>query len=272
MAYDNFKPTVWSTKIQTELEKFCILLESCNREFQGEVGEGKRVKIIGATRPTAKIYIPGTVIDSAETPQETAIYLDINQYRYTHFMVDDVDEAQSMPGVMEALMKGSAEQLAEERDTYIASLAANATHISASSSGNSADEAKALVDAAFVQLWTNGVKINSDVVIELTPWFYSQFKDKMTALYTANVDMLKSGIVGMYNGAQVKISNNLYNDGTDDYMMVRTNKAIAFAGGISNVEAYRPDLLFSDAIKALDTFGAKIVRPKELYVIKAHNS
>jgi len=76
----------------------------------------------------------------------------------------------------------------------------------------------------------------------------------------------------MYNGAVVKMTNNLYNDGTDDFMFIRTKSAIAFAGGISKVEAYRPEKLFSDAIKALDTFDAKIVRQKEIYVVKAHKS
>ncbi len=272
MAYDNFKPTVWSAHIQTELEKNCVLLEACNTRFQGEAGEGKRVKIIGATRPTAKTYLPGVQIEDAETPSDTSVYLDTNQYKYTHFLVDDIDEAQSVEGLMQAYMKGSAEELAEQRDAYVASLAKNATLCSASTAVAGEDAAKALIDEGFVTLWDNGVKISGDVVIEVTPWFYSLFKNRLSELYTNNVELIKKGIVGMYNGAVVKMTNNLYSDGTDDYMYIRTKNAIAFAGGISKVEAYRPEKLFSDAIKALDTFGAKIIRPKELYVVKAHRS
>ena len=76
--------------------------------------------------------------------------------------------------------------------------------------------------------------------------------------------------VGVQTLDRVKISNLLYSDGTDDYLMVRTKKAIAFAGQINETEAYRPEQLFKDAVKGLDTYGAKVVRPKELYVIKAH--
>ena len=43
MAYANFKPTVWSKKIQRELEKLCVMQEDCNTQWQGEVGVGKRV-------------------------------------------------------------------------------------------------------------------------------------------------------------------------------------------------------------------------------------
>ena len=53
-------------------------------------------------------------------------------------------------------------------------------------------------------------------------------------------------------------------------MMIRTKKAIAFAGQINETEAYRPEQLFKDDVKGLDTYGAKVVRPKELYVVKAH--
>ncbi len=272
MAYSNFKPTIWSKYIQTELERDCILVSSCNTQFQGEVGEGKRVKIIGAALPSVGTYTPGTNINAAETPADTSVYLDINQYKYVHFIVDDVDEAQSVEGLMQTYMKGAKEQLARTRDTYVAGLAASAPYASASTSTNTADEALAAVDAALVNLRKNDVPIGANVVIEVTPWFYSNFRSKLIALGTDNMDLIRQGVVGVYDGALVKMSNSLYNDTTDDYLMVRTKDAIAFAGGISKVEAYRPDLQFGDAIKMLDTFGAKIVRPKELYVIKAHNS
>ncbi len=54
--------------------------------------------------------------------------------------------------------------------------------------------------------------------------------------------------------------------------MIRTKKAIAAASGIEQTEAFRPETLFSDAIKGLHCYGAKVIRPKELYVILAHNS
>lgn len=81
---------------------------------------------------------------------------------------------------------------------------------------------------------------------------------------------MRKGIVGYYDNARVRVSNNLYNDNTDDYCMIRTKKAIAYVNQIDKVEAYRPDDLFNDAIKGLNVYGIKVVRPKELYVIRAH--
>ncbi len=272
MAYNNFKETIWSKKIQQELGKICVLQEACNTQWQGEVGLGKKVKIIGATRPTVKTYTPGSDIDAAQTPNDTSLFLEVDQYKYTHFIVDDVDEAQSVEGLMEAYMKGSAEELAEERDSYIASLAANAGTSSASEVVDTAEKAKAAVDKAFMTLWNAGVRIGTEMTVVLAPWFYNLFKDQLVSLSTDNAEMIHRGVVGMYNGAEVKISNNLYNDGTDDYMMVFTKNAIAFAHGIEKIDAYRPEKQFADAVKILDTYGGKVVRPDELYTIKARSN
>ena len=56
MAYNNFKPTVWSKHIQRELEKATVLQEDCNTEFEGEAKKGERVKILGVARPTIGTY------------------------------------------------------------------------------------------------------------------------------------------------------------------------------------------------------------------------
>ena len=271
MAYSNFKPTVWSKHIQRELEKATVLQEDCNTEFEGEAKKGERVKILGVARPTIGTYT-GQDIGAPEDVPDTAVYLPIDQAKFFNFGVDDVDKAQSVEGLMPALMAESSQALAIERDRYIASLAVEAGGFSNSTSVTTADAAKTAVDKAFVWLWEHDVKIGDDVVITVTPWFYNLFKDKLTTVATDNMEILRKGLVGTYNGARVKISNLLYNDGTDDYLMIRTKKAIAFAGQINETEAYRPEGLFKDAVKGLDTYGAKVVRPKELYVVQAHNS
>ena len=52
------------------------------------------------------------------------------------------------------------------------------------------------------------------------------------------------------------------------YNILRTEHAIAFIEQIDKVEAYRPEDAFEDALKGLYTFGAKVVRPDEIVVIK----
>ncbi len=271
MSYQNFKPDFWSKYIQGELGKLCVLHEDCDYTFEGEIKYGERIKILGVGRPTIGDYTGEDIGDPEKVP-DSSVYLDINRAKFFNFMVDDVDKAQGIDGLMEKLTEESAAGLAEARDTFLASLAPEAGALSASAAITTADGAKAAVDAAFEYLWNNGVKVSEQTSIIITTWFYNLFKDKLTDLYTDNVDLVKKGIIGMYNGAPVKLSNNLYNDGTDDYMMIKTKKAIAFAGQIEKTEAYRPHNLFADALKGLDVYGAKVVRPKELYVIRARKA
>lgn len=272
MAYNNFKPEIWSQYIQRELEKKCKLVADCWRQFEGEAKFGNKVRIQGIDPITIGDYT-GASIGVPQTMEGHTVELDIDQAKFFNFMVDDVDKKQSTPGLMEALMEEATYRLALASDSYIASLAgehSEAGMVSATTAITSAATAKKAIDAGLLELRNNNVGIEDNVVIEIAPFVYQLLRDNLAEVKTNNDELIKKGIVGMYDGAEVKMTNNLYTDGTDTYCMVRTKKAIAYVNQIEKVEAYRPDDLFSDAVKGLSVFGAKIVRPKELYVIKAH--
>jgi len=270
MAYSNFKPTIWSKFIQTELEKKCRLVEDCWTQFEGEAKQGSRVKILGVAAPDIFDYVAGEGIPAPTTIEGTEVMLDIDQAKAFNFMIDDVDRAQSVSGLMETLIKEATAKMAKTRDSYVASLAKDAESMSESLKITTGAEAKSAIDSALLALRENDVDIEDEVTITVSPFFYQLFRDAITELKTNNDELIKKGVVGMYDNCKVKLSNNLYNDGTDDYMMIRTKRAIAFAGAIDETEAYRPESHFADAVKGLNVYGAKIVRPKELYVIKAH--
>ena len=46
--------------------------------------------------------------------------------------------------------------------------------------------------------------------------------------------------------------------------VMRTKRAVAFAEQLSEIEAYRPEMRFSDAVKGLHLYGAKVIYPTEL--------
>lgn len=270
MAYSNFKPTIWSKFIQTELEKKCRLVEDCWTQFEGEAKQGARVKILGVTAPEVFDYVAGEGIPAPTTIEGTCVQLDIDQAKAFNFMIDDIDKAQSVGGLMETLIKEATAKMARTRDSYVASLAKDAEYYEDSNLYLSPEDAKNAIDRGLLQLRENDVDIDDEVVITVSPFFYQLFRDALTDIKSNNDELIKKGVVGMYDNCKVKVSNNLYNDGLDDYMMIRTKRAIAFAGAIDETEAYRPESHFADAVKGLNVYGAKIVRPKELYVIKAH--
>lgn len=267
-AITNFQQTIWSKKIQTVLETATGLRKHSDYQFEGEVKMGKELKILGVTRPTIRTYVPGTGL-TREGGTDSSQLLKIDQFRYFDFEIDDVEKAQSVPGLIEALSSEAALGLAESADEYIATLTADATYKSASY-----EIAKATIveeiEKGFAQLYANNCKSTDTFHLEVSPKFYTYLRPALTELFTDNVEMSKKGIVGKYGNALVSIENKLHDDTTDKWCLLRTTKAIAFAGQIDKVEAYRPQDAFSDAVKGLFVFGAKIVRPEQLYVIKAH--
>ena len=269
--YKKFKPVIWSKYFEKALGKFTIFEKDCNYQFKGEVGRGKEVKILGVTRPTIGDY-NGTDINKAEILDGNEQYLKIDQAKYFNFMVDDVDEAQAQDGLMEALMEEATRAMAECRDSYIAQLiATNADEDMISEvTITTKEDAKRAIDTGIQKLWENGISQKDDVTIYLNPAVYLLFQEYITETKTRNDEEIASGILGKYAGAKVKMSNNFYKDGEADCLFIKTDKAVAFASGIDNTEAYRPEGLFSDAVKGLNTFGGKVIRPRELYVMKVN--
>jgi hypothetical protein len=267
MSFVNFKPTIWSKYIQKELSLSCILVAGCWRQFEGEAKNASRVKILGVGRPTIKDYKKED-IDSPEDVETSGVYLDIDQAKYFNFGIDDVDKAQMKPDLMKDLMGEAKDALAEHRDSHVGKQALKAGKIAASAAIATAKEAVKVIDAGLLHLREQNVPQSTEIYVEL-PWFmYYLVQDDYIERDTNNSAMLAKGILGSYKGALVRPSNNLYNDGTDTLMMLRTKKAIAFVSAIDELEAYRPEKRFSDAIKGLNVYGAKVVRPKELYAAK----
>ena len=269
MAYENFKPIIWSKKVLLDLEKQMVMRQICNTNYEGEVGRGKTVRIICAARPTVRTYVPGTAIVTPEQPPDDDVLLPVDQYKYFNISVDDVDAAQADVNIMSAYAEAGALAMAEEADTCLAKLVAGGSNKLTKTDAIATEEAalKALREA-FVMLWNAGVKIGPNTYIGMSPWFYDLVKNALQSDLTNNEEMIKRGIIGTYNGAKVLMSNNLHNDGTYDNLFVAHKNAVTFADGIEEIEAYRPESSFSDAIKCLHTFGAKIVRPKEIVTLQ----
>lgn len=267
----NFKPMFWSKYIQTELEKDLILANWCDYQYDGELKEGSRLKIIGAVRPTIGTYTPGNDI-SVEDLGDNSQYLDITQADYFAFYVDDIDKVQSMPSALETQFSEAKKALAEKADAFIGEQAKNANSdmMSSSTDISGATSAFTVIDAGMQRLYENNVSVKTELAIELNAEHLILCRKELADIFTDNNEYIKKGVAGKYNNAYIKLSNNLYNDGTDDYEMIRTKKAIAFAGQIDKVETCKAEKRFADIIKGLHVYGAKVVRPQELYVIKVH--
>lgn len=222
---------------------------------------------MGVGNPTIGQYTGADI--TIEEMSDKDQLLNIDQANYFAFEVKDVDKAQSVPGLPEKYQKKAVHGLAVKRDSYVASLAATAENVTVYENGldNQAD-LKNAIDNALVALRERNVDVDNDVVIEISPAIYKTFKNELIELKTNNDELIKKGVVGMYDSANVIMTNNLLKSEGYIYVMVRTKTAIAFAGQINEVEAGRMEKRFSDYIRGLDTFGSKIIAQDEIQVLK----
>lgn len=272
MAYANFIPSVWNEGINRELERLCVFVEDCNRQYEGSVKKkGESVTILGVGKPTIKSLAKANRnndIDAPEEIEDTSVIMYINQIRYFNYMVGDIDKAQAANGVMDALEQETSEGLADEVDKYVASFAVDSSVAKLYSAATTVtkDNILGVLDLAIQKLYENDVKATTKIVVTISPRFYTLFKQAYIDKDTDNSEMLKNGRVAKYGNVIVKMSNNVHktDSGATDNIMIRTQRAIAFAKPLTHTEPYRPEKKFADAVKGFILFDAKVVRPKEV--------
>ena len=281
MSVQHFIQTIWSKKIQDDLEEKCKLVQDCTREYEGDCQYAQTVKILAVGDPTIGNYTGADI--TIEEMSDSSQDLVIDVQKYFAFEVKDVDKAQSVPGLPEKYQQKSVNALALAREKHIGALVAGKAQTTANEvAGNDTFKEgaanvvtataktkgaiKTALDDAIVTLREKN--FDDSGVIELDPRSYKTFKDELIELKTANDEMIRRGVLAEYDGFQVKSTNNVYRDSTHVYCIVRSKNAIAFAGQINEVEAGRMEKRFSDYVRGLDTYGAKIIAQDELVCVK----
>lgn len=288
MTLENFIPEFWANEVQRQLEKYLVFAQAgiVNRNYEGQItGAGDTVKINGIGAVTVKTYTKNTDIADPETLTDAQTTLLINQQDYFNFQVDDIDRAQQNPKVMGAAMEEASYALRDGIDQYIASLYTDASasnligtdgspKVPNNTAGDASNVYNLLVDCA-VKLTDSKVPTEGRWMI-VPPWFYgrllkeSLFIDASKAGTTAG---LRNGQVGMAAGFSILQSHNVPNDTATKYkIMFGTSRAISFANQIAKIEPYRVEKRFADAVKGLNVYGAKVVRPEALGVLTCNTA
>lgn len=272
------KQTIWHKAYERALATITSLRNHCDFKYEKDSKDATKVVVLNAVRPTVRNYVPGTAI-TRDAVSATKKEISINQFRYFNIGLDDINKAQSVPGAMEATAKEGSLALSEEGDKYVASIvkagveATTPTIASTTATAPTKTNAVDLVENGFEVLYSNNCKVSENYWLEICPKFHKVLRPSIIETLTNNVEMAKKGIVGKYGNANITIENLLpkgqttaANDTT--YNFLRTEHAVAFVEQINKVEAYRPHDAFEDALKGLYAFGAEVVRPEEIVVIK----
>lgn len=273
MSIANFNATVWAGTVLANLRKAHVAGLAINRDYQGDITSfGEKVKINSIRAVTAKAYTSNTAIADPDELVGDDRFLNIDQAQYVNFYVDDVDAAQQQPKVMTEAMTEAAHALADKSDGYILSL-----HPDVDSNNVIGTEVAPVVltkdtiysefvDAATILDESNVPRGMRWAIVP--PWVH--------ALLVLSPEFIRStqlgdgtvlnGEVGRIAGFRVLMSNNVDSTYGEADVMFGYPGAITFAEQILNMEAYRPESQFADAVKGLYVYGAKVTRPKGLVV------
>ena len=271
MAITNFISTVWSENLYKQLDAKYIGVANCTREWEGDIRrKGDRVKICGVGPVSVFDYTKNTNMSAPTALSDTSRELIITEAKAFNFQIDDIDRAQSTPRIMDEALRNAANALVNIAEAHVYShyqTVPTANKISVNDP--TPEDITDSILQAIVKLQKNG--ICDDVVLEVTPDVGAIILKAKLDLATDNSAILENGCIGSFAGCKVFVSNNVssFTEGGSLHHMcyLRTKRAIAFAEQLSEIEAYRPELRFADAVKGLMLYGSKVVYPNELYVL-----
>lgn len=284
MAYANLQPTIFASEILRDLERKLIFVDGCDRKYEGEVKkQGDMVKIPALGRPTittVTLANKNNDLPDAETLESSSVWLPIDQINVFNYIIGDIDQQFAIPGIKEEYRRITVEELKNSVDSYVAKFAQSPDIVSVNSSAviplsdssKTAAEGNILkqIDLGIQKLWEKDVPFDEELELILTPRAYMILKQAVILSDTNNSALLTNGRVGKYGNVWVKVSNNVAtssNAGLIDLCMLRTKGAISFVNPLLEIEAYRPEKKMGDALKGLNLYGGKIVRPKEIAIL-----
>ena len=267
MAITNFNPTIWSASLLGNLRDQLVYGTLCNRDYEGDIANaGDTVRIRSLSRPTIGTYSKGSTTITPEqlTDAQRALYID--QSKYFAFEVDDIDAAQTNTNDLSTALQEAAYGLRDVADQYVAGLYTQAQSANQLGTISVTTAAGAYTVLRKLRTALNKANVPMENRYVVVPPFFEGLlleDDRFVRVDASGSDQgLRNGIIGRALGFDVMMSNNAPLVTGDDWAVQAGHpSAIAYAESIVKVESYRPQDAFSDAIKGLHVYGAKVIRP-----------
>ena len=269
MGVENFIPKIWSAKLLVRLRKALVFGQVANRDYEGEIsGQGDTVKINEIGPITVNSYTKGGSL-TWETLDSADKYLLIDQAKYFAFSIDDVDNAQTKPKLMDGAMSEAAYAVADTIDQHLAGKYAEAGN---SVTALTVTAGNVLLNLSNFQLELDEANVpTGNRVIIIPPWYNQHLVMAASGAVSATATvkttgdgLISNGYVGHLFGFDILLSNNVNNNGTVWNIMALDRSALTYAGQISKMEAVKRESYFDEGIKGLYVYGAKVVRPNAM--------
>lgn len=274
-------PVIFAATLLQELKNKLVFGKIAFKKHSGEIKQkGDRIKLKGYGGVTIHDYNPGDPTwDAAhpngityETPEAADIFLDVDHAKDYGIKLHDITELQSDPAAREHYAKEAAYGLDEEVDKYIASLYTQSALGTAVLSHTGMTTA--LITSYISELWTRLKDVNVDKkFIVIPPWV--SVKLKLAGILSAE-DLkaeLENGFIGRVLQFDMYMSNNCpeLTPATAGHrrniIIAGSYQSIAFVDQMTETESLRSQGYFADLIRGLHVWGARVVKPKELFYL-----
>jgi len=269
MSVDNFIPTIWSDKTLDKYEEKAVFRPLMNFDYEGEIsGKGDTVKINSLNDIDDAAY-SGTV--TYTDLDDSSRMLLIDQDRYVAKQLDDVDDAQTTPKLLNKISGLFADAFLRTQEAFLAAFYTEAG-ITVSTTGSPLSVTSANIISAVggiaADMDENDVPDDGRVAV-VPPWLAQKMVLAGVIRDTDNSDILSAGYIGQFQGFQIYKSNRISHSGTTWYapMFFRRGDTIALAEQLTMVEAIRLESKMADGLRSLMVYGAKVLRPESLAVL-----
>jgi N4-gp56 family major capsid protein len=279
MAITQAIPQIWSARILAKLEKNLVFAQPgvVNRDYEGDItADGDRVYIHSFNDLTVAPYVKNTTVISYEQLTDTRVTLLIDQSKYFAFKVDDIDDAQMRPELIDAASDRAAYQLAEETDGYVSGLYAGASTAAPDNTIETTQFTAANVYQKLVDLSVLMDQVNIPAegrYAIVPPWVKGLLLQNSTFVTASQPSVVLNGQIGQIAGLNILVSNNVKTTGTApvvSHIMAGHPSGLGYAEQIANVEGIRLEGSFADAIRGLHLYGAKVLDGARLFDLMAN--
>lgn len=273
MAVDNFVPEIWTAELLTALRDSLVYGQAgvINRDYEGTISQyGDTVHVTTIADPTVAAYTPHSTTLTYAALSDTDQTLVVDQAESFAFGVEDIERKQAMPGFVEDASRSAAYKIAEAIDDYVADTlyaAVNGTgnDLGAKTADISDNTAYNLLVDLRSTLARDSVPDSGRWVIVPPEFYAALLQDSRFINASASADggqALRNAFVGRAAGFDVYESNRTPDPTASLYAVIAGHPwACTFATQINKVEAIRLEGSFSDGVRGLALYGAKVLRP-----------
>lgn len=239
-----------------------------NREHEGEIkAYGDTVHITGIGDIQIQDYTKYGKLTIQPVTDIDAGVLKIDQSKAFAFEVDDLDTVQARKDLRGKFQERAAYNLAAEVDKYVGGLMVTAA------AGKALKKTYTKPEDVYESIVSLGVKLSKQNIpttgrfLVVDPDVYGMLllDDRFVKNTAVESATLHNGFVGNVDGFTVYQTNCMPgNTDTKHTMLAGSTIATTFAQQISKMESTRREESFSDLIKGLLVYGAKVIRPEAL--------